>query len=152
MCVRRKPEGSCIKHISGGHCLVGEMAVRPGRLSEDAEPVRTTTQSISIPLSTRSSLILALHTICTIARSRIAGITFRSRSKPTDEDYSISQNSIFTVLNVQRSTTIKHQTQRRRVPYKEPRLWQETHILSLPPTARLVSGVSAAPRSMTLRR
>ena len=144
-----------IQHIFGGQYLECEMIARPGRLSEDVQPDRTIIRSSSVPLSTSSSLILTLHTVGTIARSRVAGITFRSRSKPTDEDYSISQNSIFTVLNVQRSTTIKHQTQRRRVPYKEPRLWQETHILSLPPTARLVSGVSAAPavpRSTTLRR
>ena len=131
------------------------MAVEPGKLSEDPKPNPTAKQSSSIPLSPSSSLVLAFHTIGAIARSRVTGITFRSRSKPSDEDYSISQNSIFTVLNVQRSTTIKHSTQRRRVPYKEPRLWQETHILSLPPTARLVSGVSAAPvapRSTTLRR
>lgn len=56
----------------------------------------------------------------------------------------------------QRDSTISHQTQGRRVPYKEPRLGK-THIRSLPPTARFVSGVSTpprpvVPRSTTLRR
>jgi len=116
---------------------------------------------LSVPLSSRSSLVLPLHTIgasIAIARSRVASTSaLGCRAKPSDEDYSISQNSLPHIppRPALKINQFNHQTQRRRVPYKEPRFWQETHIRSLPPTARFVSGVSTpavAPRSATLRR
>lgn len=86
---------------------------------------------------------------------------------PLDDDRSLTSKTIALVrfrfqlpLRDQRDS-YRSNTKRRgkRVPYKEPRglCMARTHILSLPPTARLVSGVSTParplpPRSTILRR
>jgi hypothetical protein len=104
------------------------------------------TQSYSgIPWPARTGLLFPLRPISTVAGSgeSSGSDTFRSRSKPTVEDYSISQNSSAsssTPSVIPRSNTTGS---RRRVPYKEPRLWQNSHPITTSHCTVRIRGIDA---------
>ena len=112
---------------------------------------RVANENLSIPLL--SGLILPLSSISARSIPSTSCCTFRSRAQPIFGDYSVSH--LVSNLFSSRRASSKHTIREKENSLTRNRNSRNTHILSLPPTALFVSGVSTpplVPRSMTLRR